>query len=277
MGGHIGLDGRDGQDGDQPPPFFLALENWYLSGATVLGRRTAEMHTALAMASGDAFAPELLGSRELDAVARDMRAGAERSLDRLASALTALDPSVRPLAETVLNGRETLLKRVDDIRTLADAGLRIRVHGDYHLGQVLRTEEDFVIVDFEGDTSRPIAERRVKQSPVKDLSGMLRSFSYAAYAALFAFTVHAPNDFDPLEPWAETWCHWVARAFLRGYRGALGPSPLLPAEDATETLLRAFTMEKALQELSYELTNRPEWIRIPLMGVKKLIDAGRAG
>ncbi len=271
------LDGRDGRDGEQPPPFFAALEGWYLGTAAVLGRRTAELHSALAAVPGDAFAPEPLDRARLDALVREMRQEAARALDRLAEAAATLDAAHRPLVEEVLGARDTLLGQIDAVRTIADAGICIRIHGDYHLGQVLRTEEDFVIIDFEGDPSRPIAERRQKQSPLRDVASMLRSFSYAAYAALFAFTLHAPNEFEPLEGWAETWRHWVAQAFLRAYREGVGSAPLLPDDTATEMLLRAFTIEKALHELGYELTRRPEWLRIPLTGIQKLIRGGRAG
>ena len=100
---------------------------------------------------------------------------------------------------------------------------------------------------------------------------MMRSFSYAAYAALFAFTLHAPADATTLEPWADTWRHWAAEAFLGGYRAAIGPAELVPAGDGFSRLLRAFTLDKALYELSYELNNRPEWVRIPLTGLRKLL------
>jgi maltose alpha-D-glucosyltransferase/alpha-amylase len=173
----------------------------------------------------------------------------------------------------VLASRPTLIRRFDAIRPLAHAGARIRVHGDYHLGQVLRTEEDFVILDFEGEPARSIAERRDKQSPLKDVAGMVRSFGYAAYAALFAFAVHAPDDYAPLEPWADTWERWAADAFLNGYMATAGDTPLLPRDSSDRTvLLDAFTLDKALYELAYELNNRPEWVRIPLVGIRKLVD-----
>src|SRR5262249_48547671 len=151
------------------------------------------------------------------------------------------------------------------------------VHGDYHLGQVLRVEEDFVILDFEGEPARPLTERRAKQSPLKDVAGMLRSFGYAANAALLAFAVHAPDRYAELEPWADTWQHWVSAAFVDSYRAtiAAGPAPtagdLLPRDAAWTTLLDAFVLDKVLYELAYELNHRPDWVRIPLIGVRKLV------
>src|SRR4029077_2063379 len=153
----------------------------------------------------------------------------------------------RAQAEAVLASRTALLARFDELRTLEQAGARIRIHGDYSLGQVLRTEEDFVILDFEGEPARPIAERRAKQSPLKDVAGMMRSYSYAAYAALIAFTTHAADDYAALEPWADTWQHWAADAFWKGYTIAIGDSPLLPADETTQrALLEAFALDKAL-------------------------------
>src|SRR4029078_4068146 len=177
----------------------------------------------------------------------------------------SLNDAARAHADAMLANRDAIVARFDRLATLADGGLRIRVHGDYHLGQVLRTEEDFVILDFEGEPARSIAERREKQSPLKEVAGMMRSFSYAAYAALFAFTVHAPDDYAPLESWADTWQHWAARAFWDGYAAATETTPLLPsAAGSRHALLEAFMLEKALYELRYELNNRPEWVRIPL-------------
>ena len=134
----------------------------------------------------------------------------------------------RGKAEEILAERGALLARFDATRGLDAAGMRIRIHGDYHLGQVLRTEEDFVILDFAGDSALSIEERRTKQSPLKDVAGMIRSYGYAAYAALFAFAVHAPEDYALLEPWAGTWERWAADAFVKGYLAAAGETPLLP-------------------------------------------------
>jgi len=268
------LERRERPEGrERPSPFFTALENWYLLSATTLGRRTAELHQTLASEPSDpAFAPEPIDPASLDALARQMRAHADASLDLLARKLATLNDASRAHADVVLAAREPLLARFDDVRSVADVGTRIRVHGDYHLGQVLRTEEDFVILDFEGEPARAINDRRAKQSPLKDVAGMIRSFGYAAYAALFAFTVHAPDDYGPLEPWAGTWEHWAADAFLNGYLAALGDAALLPRDAAARrTLLAAFTLDKALYELGYELDHRPDWVRIPLLGIRKLI------
>jgi maltose alpha-D-glucosyltransferase/alpha-amylase len=255
-----------------PPPFFQALEHWYLASATTLGRRTAELHLTLATGEGEGFAPQPLDRAAVGALADGMRAHAEAALDLLAQQLGTLNDSSRALAEAALAHRTALLSRFDDLRSVDAAGLRIRIHGDYHLGQVLRTEEDFVILDFEGEPARPIAERRALQSPLKDVAGMIRSYNYAAYAALFAFTVNAPDNYAALEPWAETWQHWAADAFLKGYLSAIEGAPLLPRDGAgRRALLCAFMLDKALYELAYELNNRPDWVRIPLIGIRKLI------
>jgi len=136
---------------------------------------------------------------------------------------------------------------------------------------VLRTEEDFYILDFEGDPARPLAERRARHSPLMDVAGMVRSYSYAAYAALFATAVNRPDDIALLEPWANAWQHWVTDAFLREYRSTIGAAPIVPRDDAFAALLRAYAIDKALRELTYELNHRPEWARIPLAGLVKMM------
>jgi maltose alpha-D-glucosyltransferase / alpha-amylase len=251
--------------------FFESLQHWYLSTAVTLGRRTAELHIALADSTDSALVPEPYDSAALDALARTMSAHAERTLKLVESRLPLLNESTRGQAEAVLAWRGQLQARFDAIRPLDAAGMRIRVHGDYHLGQVLRTEEDFVIIDFEGEPARSIAERRAKQSPLKDIAGMVRSYSYAAYAALFAFTTHAPADFDLLEGWADAWQYWTAEAFLDGYLATASNAVFLPRGRAWTTLFSALTLDKALYELEYEMNHRPDWVRIPLLGIERLI------
>jgi maltose alpha-D-glucosyltransferase/alpha-amylase len=262
--------------GAAPTPFFVALENLYLSSATVLGRRTAELHLALALGVEEPdFAPEPLDSRALAVLVDDMRANATRALDILQTRMALLPEPVRLQAAAVIAQRDQLLSAFDRVRTLETAGMRIRTHGDYHLGQVLRTEEDFVLLDFEGEPARSLAERRAKTSPLKDVAGMMRSFGYAAYAALFAFAVHAPQDATVLEEWADAWEQWAGDAFLGGYRAAIAGSGLVPPQPGFNPLLHAFMMDKAAYELAYELNNRPDWARIPLTGMLKLLHDAR--
>src|SRR5262249_4657317 len=155
-----------------------------LQNAEMLGRRTAEMHLTLADGVGEAFVPEALDRGRLDQMAHEMSQDAASAFDLLAQRVDSLSDRARSHADVVLVNRASLLSRLEQLRTVDDAGYRIRVHGDYHLGQVLRVEEDFVILDFEGEPARPLTERRAKQSPLKDVAGMLRSFGYAANAAL---------------------------------------------------------------------------------------------
>jgi maltose alpha-D-glucosyltransferase/alpha-amylase len=266
------------EDAPEPPPLFMTLAHHALQNAATLGRRTAEMHLALADSADPAFAPEPLDREALRALIGDLKRNCDGALDALAQQLGTTTGPTRADAETVLGSRDALHSRFDAIGELDSAGKRIRVHGDYHLGQVLRTEEDFVIVDFEGEPARPMAERRTKQSPIKDIAGMVRSADYAAHAALRMFAVNAPDDYASLEPWARIWHRWMSNAFLITYRaviegGAQGAAPdsLVPQGAAWTLLLHAFVLDKALYELAYELNHRPDWVRIPLAGIKKLV------
>ena len=250
--------------GNAPLPFFAALEGAYLAAAATLGRRTAELHLALASRPASGFGAEPLETRALRQLSLDSAAHGARVLIQLEARRDTLPEAARARADEVLLGRETLLDRFDDVARLRGGGQRIRVHGDYHLGQVLRVEEDFVILDFEGEPARSLDERRARSSPLKDVAGMLRSFDYAASAALLAFTQTSAPRAARLAPWADAWRHWVSKAFLDGYRGAMQGSPLLPRGHAFEQLLEAFVVDKALYELGYELNSRPDWVGIPL-------------
>jgi maltose alpha-D-glucosyltransferase/alpha-amylase len=151
-------------------------------------------------------------------------------------------------------------------------GARTRIHGDYHLGQVLWAEGDFYIIDFEGEPTRPLEDRRMKESPLKDVAGMLRSFSYAAYAGLFSHTAARKSQFERLERWAWVWQNWTSASFLKGYLGSIQAAAVLPAAPAQQrTVLDLFLLDKALYELQYELNNRPDWLRIPIRGMEDLL------
>jgi trehalose synthase-fused probable maltokinase len=254
--------------------FFHALAAYYLQNAELLGRRTAELHNMLAQGRDDAFAPVRMDSGRLAATAQAMLDHAKETLEALDRRLQQVPEPSRSHAEAVVARRDALLSRLDAVRNTDRAGFAIRIHGDYHLGQILHVEEDFVILDFEGEPARPIAERRTKHSPIKDVAGMVRSFGYAAYAALFAFTTHAPDEYAALEFWADTWQEAAARSFTNGYLATLAAdhtARFAPEGEAWARLLDAFLLDKALYEVGYELNHRPDWVRIPLLGIRKLI------
>ncbi|HXJ40805.1 MAG TPA: putative maltokinase, partial [Bryobacteraceae bacterium] len=244
----------------------------YLEAAAVLGRRTAELHLALAAATNDAtFSPEPFDAREVEAVALQMRDEAARAFDLLKDNLARLPDELLEMAGLVLGRRSQILDRLKLPSPDHEYGKRIRTHGDYHLGQLLRTKNDFVILDFEGEPARPLAERRAKYSPLKDVAGMLRSFSYAANATLMNYTTRHPEDFDSLEPWARLWERTVAAEFLSAYRQSAHQGNIVPeVEEEFRGLLDAYLFEKTTYELTYELNNRPTWVRIPLAGILAL-------
>jgi len=151
---------------------------------------------------------------------------------------------------------------------------RIRVHGDYHLGQVLYTGHDFVIIDFEGEPSRTVFERRLKRLALRDVAGMMRSFHYVSQAALRPDQM-APEVLPRMHPWARFWVDCVSTAFLRSYLSTAGTASFVPQTPAElELQLTTMLLEKALYELRYELNSRPDWVRIPLRGIRDLIAPG---
>jgi maltose alpha-D-glucosyltransferase/alpha-amylase len=248
-----------------------------LTTAEVLGRRTGELHVALAGGTDDpAFRAETYSAADLEATVAAMRQHALTQLQLLRAALPGLDDRRRQLAEQVLSQRDDLLHRFDALVTLRGDAVRTRCHGDFHLGQVLVTEGDVVLIDFEGEPARPLAERRAKSSPLRDVAGMLRSFSYAALTGLGVATQTRPEDVERLAPWAEVWEAWVGATFLRAYRHATRNAAFHPAAaDDFDVLLHAFVLDKAMYELGYELNNRPDWVHIPLSGVMRLTSPTR--
>jgi maltose alpha-D-glucosyltransferase/alpha-amylase len=256
-----------------PPPAVADAVGPYLRSAATLGTRTGELHLALAANARDpAFAPEPITAADLDALRGAIREQAEKALTTLRAAVGRLTGEVASGARQFLDAGPGLLDDPPAVPGPGANGQKIRCHGDYHLGQVLWADDDFIILDFEGEPTRTVEERRARQSPLKDVAGMLRSFDYAAHAGLFAVARDRPGDFARLQPWADLWRDGVSAAFLRAYRGAAGGAAFLPAEPARfAALLDAFVLDKAFYELVYELNNRPDWVRIPLRGILGLL------
>jgi maltose alpha-D-glucosyltransferase/alpha-amylase len=259
---------------DQPPT-QVARDHLglYLEAGATLGRRTAELHLALGAPTDDpAFAPEALTGVDLQAQLTGIRQHASSVLDVLQERLSHLPDEVVKVAASVLSRRRQILDHFGSLNDDFQQTQRIRIHGDYHLGQVLRVKTDFVILDFEGEPARPLAVRRSKQCPLKDVAGMLRSFGYAAYAGLMNYTARHPEDVTGLEPWAQLWERSAATEFLRAYREAAQGADFLPPRQVDfRKLLNVFLLEKAVYEILYELNSRPAWVRIPLMGIMSLV------
>jgi trehalose synthase-fused probable maltokinase len=243
-------------------------------GATALGRKTGRLHVALSEAHGDAaFTPEALGPADLAGIARGMQAQVDAALAVLEPRVADLPGVWAALASRVLTQRTRLAAAIGRVPAIAPGLQRIRLHGDYQLDQVLLADGDFAIIDFEGEPLRPVEDRRAKFLALKDVAGMARSYSYAAYAALFAVAGDDESLANRLDPVARWWEGEATAAFVRGYRETVAGAPFLPADQADfDTLLDAFLVEKAAYELRYEVDHRPRWLRIPLRGVADLLD-----
>lgn len=259
----------------EPPTPGGELISAYLDSAQLLGKRTAELHLALARGKAPAFAPEpfsLLYQRSLYQSVRSLTA---ETLQGLRKVLPGLPENIREDASQLLALESELMARFRRISATKIEATRTRIHGDYHLEQVLYTGLDFMIIDFEGEPIRPISERRIKRSPLRDIAGMLRSYQYAAYSSYFGrlqSTALSPEETARLRQWADFWAFWVGAAFLRSYREHTEGASFVPAARGDlETLLEVFYLEKAVYEVAYEMNNRPTWLSIPLSGILRQI------
>lgn len=258
---------RYGDEPDRGPAAELTGEIRRLGGIT------GGLHVALA---SDRSQPDFRPEPVTRADVRRWSAGLKRDLALLlADAATAADP--RTLLGIGLGSRDDMQSRIeraaDDLGLLADVTYKIRCHGDYHLGQVLKTPGGFVVIDFEGEPARAVDERRAKQAPLRDVAGMLRSLDYAAHAALAA---RAPAERGAAAARLADWERQARRGFLDGYLEAVAGSPvplIPPAEEDLRRVGAAFELEKACYELRYELNNRPDWIAIPLAGIARILEA----
>jgi maltose alpha-D-glucosyltransferase/alpha-amylase len=262
--------------GAEIPPAARQRIGPYLQSVELLGRRTAELHIALSAEAEDrAFAPEPFSKLYQRSLYQAARHQAVRSLELLARRLEVLPEEDRGEAQRLLGRREDLIRRLHRLVGREIVATRIRCHGDYRLGQVLFTGDDFVIMNFEGELAQPLSQRRIKTSPFRDVAGMLCSFDYACRAALearIAGLVVPESDYAILEQWVRFWVGWTSAAFLRAYLEAAEGQAFVPRpRDAVQTLLDVYLMEKYLEELQYELNNRPDWAWIPLQGVWRIL------
>jgi maltose alpha-D-glucosyltransferase/alpha-amylase len=267
-----------------PPGYEPELSGAYLDAARLLGERTAELHRALASdATAADFAPEPFGTLYQRSLYQSMRSLTGRALQLLDERRRHLAGPAAELAEAVLERRPAVLDRFGALLGRRLAAQRIRIHGDYHLGQVLYTGRDFQIIDFEGEPARALSERRIKRSPLRDVAGMLRSFDYAGHSELARQVeggLVSQHDAAALAGWARWWQHWTSATFLAAYLerlgwGGDGAGDLVPPEPGDlARLLDVYLLEKAIYELRYELNNRPGWVAIPLAGILELLEGG---
>ncbi|HVL16244.1 MAG TPA: maltose alpha-D-glucosyltransferase [Gemmata sp.] len=252
----------------------------YLDSVRTFAHRTAELHQALARVPSAAFTPESFGKLYQRSIYQSMRNLTGRLSQTLTRKAGQLPPAARPLAARLVGSQDEILKRFRGVLNPNLGGCRIRCHGDYHLGQLLFTGKDFVVIDFEGDPERPVGERRLKRSPLRDVAAMIRSLDYAAQSVLYGLAssrgrspgLIRTEDQPVLEPWATAWYDRVAREFVTGYMAAMGDSELLPrGEESLRTFLELLVLEKALTEIDSDLTHRPEWVSIPLRGALRLL------
>jgi maltose alpha-D-glucosyltransferase / alpha-amylase len=247
----------------------------YLELAGQLGQRTAELHRALCPKGKVApdFQPQTITKDDLARWRGRARATAESALASLAARAAILPAPAREAADRLLKHRDQALAHLGELVPDRVGAVKTRIHGDYHLGQVLVIQNDYTIIDFEGEPLRPLDERRDKGSPLADVAGVLRSYSYAAATAVRQMAEIQPAAEPVLAERAEEWRRQVCAAFLARYRAAMAGASSLPSAPAVvDALIAFFTLEKAFYELDYELANRPLWASIPLAAILGLLE-----
>jgi maltose alpha-D-glucosyltransferase / alpha-amylase len=264
----------DLQNESAPPGALLdeLIGGVYPEKVKLFAQRTGELHLALASRPDDpAFRPEPFNAMAQRSVYQNMRASLRRAFTLLEKKLPDLPAAFRDEAKEVLAAEQEILtreKRLLDRRTNA---AKIRIHGDYHLGQLLYTGKDFVILDFEGEPARPLSERKLKRSALRDVAGMMRSFQYAAYSALWQPAMRT-EDVPFLERWADLWYRQMGSVFLQSYLKTTDHAIFIPQNsDDFQIMLEAYLLDKAVYEIGYELNNRPDWVVIPIRGIKHIL------
>jgi maltose alpha-D-glucosyltransferase/alpha-amylase len=262
---------------DKTPKVATERIVFYLQSAELLGQRTGEMHLTLAADHDNPdFKPESFTQLYQRSLYQTMRKSTTQLLQLLRKRQHKLAAAAQPYAAQVLEREADIGQCLRALLSQRVHTTRIRCHGDYHLGQVLYTGNDFVIIDFEGEPARSLSERRIKRSPLRDVAGMIRSFHYAAFTARRRYleSIRAnPEEQESLWKAARFWYLWTSASFLRKYLETVGQADFIPSEPAQrQALLHAFLLEKSVYELGYELNNRPDWVEAPLLGILDLLD-----
>ncbi|MFC0875696.1 maltose alpha-D-glucosyltransferase [Saccharicrinis sp. FJH2] len=259
---------------DNAETITAVFDPLFMEMTGLLGQRTAEMHLALsAVKNNNRFTEEKFSLLYQKSLYQSFRTSVKRSFSQIKSSRKDLDQSQKILLDEIMDNENALLSAV---KTALEAGKmnasKLKIHGNYHLGQVLFTGKDFMITDFEGEKDRSLSARNLKHCPLKDMAYMLRSFHYAIYMAHKAYSSRMPEHAALLEPWLDIWHNTVKDKFLTHYLKTAGAASFIPDDPhQTDILLTLFTIEKAVDEAVYELNNRPEWLHMPLNGLRKVI------
>ncbi|MBU1086925.1 MAG: maltose alpha-D-glucosyltransferase [Candidatus Omnitrophica bacterium] len=250
------------------------IDSIYFEMIRKLGQRTGEMHIKLSEeAQNPDFKPETFSMLYQRSVFQAMGSQERLVFRLLKNNLNKLSESLQQEAASVLADEKKIMQRLKLILQTKYSAKKIRIHGDYHLGQVLFTGKDFTIIDFEGEPARPLSERKLKRSAIRDIAGMLRSLHYAAYATLFLNKSIRDEDVAILQSAAEDWYKYVSNIFIESYYQTIGKAEFLPKTDLEfKNLLQIYLLDKAIYELGYELNNRPDWLIIPLRGIRQVLN-----
>jgi maltose alpha-D-glucosyltransferase/alpha-amylase len=262
---------------DVPEDVKIMLEGTDAELIRLLGERTGELHLALASDSdSQALKPEEFSLHYQRSLFSSLRSLVRVAFQSLSRNLNDLPENVRAEAQEVLAMKEEILDVLKQIYSRKIEVTKIRIHGDYHLGQVLFTGKDFLILDFEGEPARSYSERRLKYSAIRDVAGMIRSFHYAAYGSLLLDNQIREEDINKLTPYVEQWYTYMSGFFMESYLKTVNGAPFVPKNNEDLQLLtRTFLLQKAIYELNYELNNRPAWVLVPLRGIKAIMQANR--
>ncbi len=254
------------------PPIADILDGVYIEMVKLLGKRTGELHLALSGSFKEpSFTPEPFSVFYQRLIYQSLTGLSKRLFRALSKNIKSLPHEVIKDAKKILKSGEKINDNFKNILKKKITAAKIRIHGDYHLGQVLYTGKDFVIIDFEGEPARPLDERRLKRSPLTDVAGMIRSFHYAAYNILLNRSTFKTEHRVALEPWADFWAKYIGGVFLDSYLKTTSGAAFIPKEkEELEIMLKVFLLEKAVYELGYELNNRPEWAAIPIKAIRQI-------